>query len=119
MVRGRHGQFFPWLLALTNYNSSTRFPRLTGRALLRDRAKDRLGVGGLPPCRYDRHGRDKLHHRAFQLLGWGAPNSGLLHIITRAGGSVQAVSPDEDPESRPRVRAVLDARITDPTERNS
>ena len=44
MVRGRYGQFFPWLLALTNYNSSTRFPRLTGRALLRDRAKDRLGV---------------------------------------------------------------------------
>ena len=35
--------------------------------LLRDRAEDHLGVRGLPLCRYERCGCDKLPHRFFRI----------------------------------------------------
>ena len=38
------------------------------RNSLRDRAEDRLGVGGLPLCRCERCGCDKLPHRFFLFL---------------------------------------------------
>src|SRR5580693_8490011 len=46
-------------------------PTPVAAKLLRDRAQNRLGVGGLPLCRYERCGRDELLHRLFPILRSG------------------------------------------------
>jgi hypothetical protein len=60
-------------------------PTPVAAKLLRDRAQNRLGVGGLPLCRYERCGRDELLHRLFPILGSG----GFLSLWRRRNAELQ------------------------------
>ena len=61
-------------------------PTPVAAKLLRDRAQNRLGVGGLPLCRYERCGRDELLYQLFPILRlggflslWRCRNAELQH----------------------------------------
>jgi hypothetical protein len=61
---------------------SVLLPASVAPKLLRDRAKDRLGIGELPLCHYERCGRYKLIHRLSPYLPGGFT---LLAASKRAG----------------------------------